>query len=249
MAIALDQNLGAVAFNHGGTSTGSSGVASWATGNHKLTTPAAVASGGKIFVCLFLYATPLTGTPSTSDGAGLTWTTIKASGDNFTFILAYADAPSGLASGTVITVSHASSGGGGMAGLSFTGVATGSAAALYAPTSGGQGANWTMSGLATTGDGLLVGFSGTLANGAGTYNTPTNGATEVQDVGDAGGPVSLASEYKTVVGAGTYSLTGTARVGTSFNQQIGVSFNAAAGAPAATSSTFPRRFPRALLIR
>jgi hypothetical protein len=237
VTVALDANLGGVAFNHGATNTGSSGVASWATGLHRLTTPGAVAAGGKIIIDLFLYATPLSGTP-TASGGGLTWRVTKGSGDNFTLLRAEADAPSGLASGTVVTISHANSGGGGIAAVSFTGLVTGAANDVYNPSTGGQGANWTIPGLDTTGDGLLYGVTATLANGAGTYNTPTNGATEVHDFGDAGGPVSMATEYKAVTGAGTYSLTGTVRVGQTFNQQLGNSFNAATGGGGTSPSSY-----------
>lgn len=229
MAVAFDANLGSSAYNHAATgTTGSpSGVASWNTGTHTITTSAAVAAGGKVFVGIMYYGTTLTTTGAS--GGGLTWRVARHyQGANFDIVIVEADAPAGLASSTAITVSHTNSGGGGIWGMSFTGLATG---AVNDNGVSGAATNWTVTSLDTTGDGLTVAFTATLANGtAGTYNSPTGGSTEVHDFGHSGGPVGLATQYQARTGAGSYTETGTVSIGTAFNQQIGLAINAAGGA-------------------
>lgn len=247
MTIAVDAALGGLAYNHGATGTSSSGAASWATGRHSLTTTNAVAAGGKIFVGAFLYATNYV--PSGGSGGGLTWRiAINRQGANLGLAIIEADAPAGCPSGTRLDFLNSvpNSGGGGIWGESFTGMQAG---AVAATNGSGPAASWTVGSLGLSGVGATLAFSGTLANGTGTYNTPGGSAVEIFDFGDAGGPVSCSVQYTLRAGSGTYSETGTARVGGTFNEQVGIAVLAAAAGGAATAFPFPSRTARNMLLR
>ena len=216
MAIAFDANLGNV------------------TNSASLTTSAAAAASTRVF--LFVWWFDASGTLTGVSGGGLTWVVdhqFASSIDPGARIgIASADAPSGLASSTVITPSFSTAPdfGPGIAAASFTGVATGSSGYIDTTSTGKDDTEetWTTNNLATTlADTLLVAIS---AAPDGTSNTATGPATEIHDW-TAEGTNRAATVYRIVSSAGTYTIGGVWSA-TVFNQfNIGVAYESGEPAP------------------
>lgn len=203
MAIAIDHvNIG---------TTSDDGVTSTV-----LTTTAAVASGG--FIVLGVGWLGAGVTISSVSGGGLTWVIdeqgLDANGPGgLQGGIVSAQAPSGLASGTNITVSWT----GGSAsniligGSSFTGVKTSSAldttaAALGvdSPTSTG----WTTRSMTSAAGSVLIGLANEGITGGATTSTPTSPALELYDF-QAFGILTMTAAYRIESSAGSYTVAGT----------------------------------------
>lgn len=204
MAIAL----GVANVGQGTASSGVGGLTSIS-----LTTGAAVAANSRIYLGVCIYDGGLDPVfTSVSPGAGLIWMLegqvgTGGLGDSTTAMLLYADAPAGLASGTVLTVNF--SGGGwdaSIVGTSFTGVSAGANAAEMSDRTGTTTA-WTTGNLTTNAGGLIVAV---CANGgaAGTNsNTVTAPSVEDQDYTPTRAFVTLCHRIET--SSGSYSVAGT----------------------------------------
>lgn len=227
MAIAFNANLGTV------------------TNAASLTTSAAAAAGSRVFV--FVWWFDPTATCTGAGGGGLTWVVDKQglgtlAGDQNNAIVS-ADAPSGLASSTVITptFSAAVDFGPGIAAASFTGIATGASGYVDVTSTFKEDFEevWTTNNLVTTNaDDLLIAFS---VSSSGASNTPTAPAVEIHDW-TAEGSQRGASVYRIVSSTGTYTLGGTWAVSVDFQQNIGVAYKAElppAGTPPAPADNPP----------
>lgn len=172
-----------------------------------LTTGAAAASGAAIFALVSWWSST-TPTPTFSGGS-LTWSKLiqvnNGGGDRFA--IWKADAPAGLASGTVLTTASLGSGDGGwlIGGVSFTSV--GSLVTTGQSTTA-TGTSWT-SGAATNstvGD-LYLGGSGLETAATGT-STAVNG-TELHDRWQATAAQGFATGYLISGSVASQAITGT----------------------------------------
>lgn len=215
MAIALDANLGTV------------------TNSDTLTTSAAAASGSRVFV--FVGWSHATATLTGCSGGGLTYVVDDQYEDTIgaeTHIgVISADAPSGLASSTNIVPTWSTAPGfRGLAAVSFTGMATGSSGYIDV-TSGGKddfAQDWETHNLVTTvADTLLLAMS---CGPSGTSNTADTNYTEIHDWNFEGAN-DCATVYRIVSSTGTYNPGGAWSTGVSFQMNLGIAYEAAAGAP------------------
>lgn len=224
MAIALDADLG------------SSSVST------TLTTSAAAAAGSRVIVFV-AYADPVE-TCTGATGGGLTWVVDKqvlTAAQNGLVILS-ADAPSGLASSTVITPTFSGTGAdfvNTIAAASFTGLATG--ASGYVDTTAVAVDDfeevWATNNFVTTNaDDLLVCISSSI--GSAGSNTPTAPASEIHDVAGDG---KNATEYRIVSATGTYTLAGTWSIAVAQQINIGVAYKAGVATPVPTWGGHIRR--------
>jgi hypothetical protein len=217
MAIVLDQQLGTA----------------YETGDQTdiaLTTGAAVASGGFIVLGVGGNLWPSDINISSVSGGGLTWTVDHHFhiGTQDGFAIISAQAPAGLASSTVVTISF--SGGTGVVaypicgGVSFTGVKT-SSPVDGTPLSGGAGSgtSWSSGSYAITAGSVLVG--GVYINSGDSHNATAG--TECWDRNNGGGP-SSAGIQRIESSAGSYNLAGS-WTGSSGYGFAAVAYLAAAG--------------------
>lgn len=209
MSIALDQLLGSHGYAPG---SGSS--------SFSFTTTNTVASGAFIVVGIGYFPSPSVSVSSVSGGS-LSWTVDKAAagetgsfpGGGTTVGIASAQAPSGLASGTVITcnLSGTSDPDVVIGGASFTGVKTSSPVDGTPPLvtgTDGSGAGWATTSQSLSAGSLLVGMCYEPLSGGGLTNTPTAPAAELFDTSDSilGAGVMV---YRIEPSAGSYNLAGT----------------------------------------
>lgn len=199
MAVTLDQNLG---------TNFETGV----DNNVTLTTTATANSGTRIILNLGFTNATTTTTISSVTGGGLTWVVDRLDDPNISFYwgaVISADAPSGLASGTVITVTFDNANGGNkfIGGSSWRGLVTG--ASGYKDVEGsnfGTTVGWSSNTLNTTVSDLLI--TTNYFTGGVFTNTPTAPSIELHDV-TTGGSNAMCAEYRIETAAGAYTLDGT----------------------------------------
>jgi hypothetical protein len=147
-----------------------------------LTTSGAAVAGARVI--LFVSWTHSTRTLISVSGGGLTWTIDrqqKATGNNARVAVASAAAPSGLASGVVLTATFSGPVGHGLiAAASFKGIAA-SAAVDATGSATATGTAWTASVTTTNANDLVIGFSTIDANATSTAAAPN---TEIHDFGN-----------------------------------------------------------------
>jgi Abnormal spindle-like microcephaly-assoc'd, ASPM-SPD-2-Hydin len=172
-----------------------------------LTTSGAAVAGARVFV--FVSWTHSTRTLTSVTGGGLTWTVDrqqKATGNNARVAIASAAAPTGLASGVVLTatfsgpVTH-----GLIAAASFTGVAT-TAPVDATGSATGTGTAWSGSVTTTNANDLVLGFSTIDANAT---SAPTAPNTEIHDFGNTSYYGWATSVYRIETTTGTKTVNGT----------------------------------------
>jgi hypothetical protein len=217
MAIAFDANLG--------TTTDAA--------TH--TTTAAAASGSRVFFFVWWFGDGQTITGAS--GGGLTWVVdhqaeYTASGDQHIAILS-ADAPSGLASSTVLdpTFSAGPDFGPGLAAASFTGLATGASGYIDATSTPKEDFEeaWTTNNLVTTmADTLLIAMS--LGVDATAHAAATD-YTELNTDWIAEGAQRVVAIYRIVSSASTYNPGGTwtAAGGVSSQHNLAVAYESSGG--------------------
>jgi hypothetical protein len=197
MALAFGADLG---FGFAGSGSGTTVT---------FNTTAVVPSGGTIVAVVSMFNDATV----TASGGGLTWATdytFNSPGSDRNAAMCSANAPSGLASSTTITITYSTACfSRGVAGAYFTGVATSS----Y--TDGGQGgeydgnASWETATLNTTNaDDLLVGMCW-ADFAAGATSTATAPFAEISDHYDATNDNSLTMTYRIVSATGGYIGSGT----------------------------------------
>lgn len=217
MTIAFDQNLG------------TNGVTSAAT-TITLTTAATAAVGSKIFVIVSNFAAA--DTLSSVGGGGLTWNVdLKAANGSERYAIASADAPAGLASGTVITATYTGSTfDRTISGFSATGVATGTTYDGTNTSTSGGGATWS-SGAITTANANDIIVAGGTEDGNGTAtSTPNGGWTEVADFNLPTSSEAYETVYQIVSATGTYTSGGTFSASGTVSVGLGVAYKAAGAA-------------------
>jgi hypothetical protein len=204
MAIALDANLSSPPV-----------YASPAASSVSLTTTATAAAGSKIivFASCFDALGALADVGISASAGGLTWglDLMSANGDDWIFVWS-ADAPSGLPSGTVITMdffngvsSPTNVNARVMAAVSFVGLASG--LATLASSSAVGTTSWSGGSITTVvADSLLIGFG--MVDGAQTAFTPAAGYTEIHDWIGATDNESWESIYRIASATGTYTAGG-----------------------------------------
>ncbi len=197
MAIAIDQaDLG-----------GTIGTADATT--VQFTTTAAVASGGFIVVVGGWFGAG-GATVSSVSGGGLTWSVDDSGSDtNSACFIASAQAPSGLASSTTITVTFSGTVSvPTVSGLSFTGVATSSA--LDGTTLGPvhvSTAAWSSGNYTTSAAAVVVGVN--WSEGAVASNTETSPSVEAHEYIHGVDHYGHVAEYRIESSAGAYPVAGT----------------------------------------
>lgn len=232
MAIAFDANLGTV------------------KESATLTTTAAAAAGSRVLLFGF-YFDGGGATCNGGSGGGLTWVAddnyVNASGN--TLFVASADAPSGLASSTVITPSFTSAVdfGPGLAAVSFTGMATGASGYVDVVATDKENTSnpWTTNNVVTTdADTLLIG----LAMSDAASSVATAPYTEIHDWNSEGSNRTT-SVYRIVASAGTYTPGGSWAAGPSFGIFIGIAYKQG-GPPVGAVITEPSyaRFPKPKMV-
>jgi hypothetical protein len=220
VAIALDKSLGSA--NGGG-------------GNQsqvQLTTSQAAAAGSKIFVAVGHFRNAVTGV--SDNGPGLTWSQVSEVANGSNYISLYmADAPSGMASGTVITVTFAAANtlSPQICAASWTGVVTGTTTDGGAKTGTGSGTGWSTAGITTTNADALVVCAGKGGAGADNTDTPLTNYLELYDFGFGTGDF-ITLMYRIVSATGTYTPGGT-WAGSSSWAAASAAYDAAAVAAAA----------------
>ena len=192
--ISFDKNLGTLAQNVGSTTMG-------------LTTSAPASAQSRVFVFVVWAGS---GTLSSVSGGGLTWTVDgQAPGpyNDYRVGIASASAPSGLASGTVITATFSSSvNHGNIAAASFLGIATTSPVDVVANSSQLGVTAWSAPITTVNPNDLVLGASimDALVN-----NTPGAHNILIQSFQNPNFYSSLTSEYQVVTSAGTKTVNGT----------------------------------------
>lgn len=195
MAIAFDANLGS---DVDGTT---------------LTTTAAAAALSRVF--LMVWHQHATATISGASGGGLTWVVDRPSyngGTSHHITLLSADAPSGLASSTVITPTVSGGPadfGPAICACSFTGLKGGASGYIDVSITDKVAfgvTTWTTNNYVTTNANDLL-FVFDEGNGAAS-NAPDGNTTEIHDFVATAGP-ALGSGYRIVSSASTYTLGGT----------------------------------------
>lgn len=199
MAVALDANLGSVESATAGTT-------------HTLTTGAAVAAGALVVVMVGVFSNFSGGVASVS-GGGLTWTIDHEAGSYLATAIASAPAPSGLASGQVITVTlDASLAPCFILAASFTGVDTGSGRVVDSDSGNADlSAAWSTAALTVTSGDLVVAACTAVGGGSTFTNTPGGGLTELHDIQGTGQDEStgayLVADASSETPSGTWSGT------------------------------------------
>lgn len=197
---------------------------------YTLTTSAAVASGGFVVLGFQTLDSPTTINTITDNGPGLSWSVDKTSASTgWRFCIASAQAPSGMASGTVISVALSASGiVGVLGGCSFTGVKTSSPVdgTPLGPTVVSAQA-WSTGNYTVQAGSVIVGYCVNNTNGS--ANTPTAPSLEVFEGAASGNDFGGTMEYRIESSAGSVPVAGS--WGTSATTiNIGVAYLAAATA-------------------
>jgi hypothetical protein len=223
-AVALDQSLGQGNRAAGGTCT--------------MTTTAAAASGSIIIIAIGAFRAGSL-TSFTMSGGGLTWATDQfLTAGNIRASFASAKAPSGLASGTVLTATPVPAGncdwiiGGG----SFTGIDTSGTILTGTNSSSGTGTAHTSGSITANAGDLLVECSFNDGNGTAT-STPTN--LELFDKAVGAQTETLTFTYK--LGMAATDSTGGTWSASITHVDVGASYLAAGGAAAAGRPAQSRR--------
>lgn len=231
MAIAIDQANAGTAVND---ATGTSLAVS---------TSQAVASSGFIVVSVGWWDTTVT--LSSVSGGGLTWAIAvqgKHPSQNWQQAIAYAQAPSGLASGTTITANFSATTPGRQIGvLSFTGVATSSPVDVTAAVNTTGASTWTTGNMTILAGSVIVATSHADGGGA-TTSTTTAPSIEALDWSD-GANTSQTTAYRIEASAGTYAVAGT-WTGTTANACVGAAFLEGAVQTAGVSGVDYSLFPK-----
>lgn len=225
MAIAVD----VTSLGNNGTEAAASTIA--------FTTGSNVASGGRIVLGVGWWDSSTT--LSSVAGGSLTWTIHaqgKAGASNMHLAIVSAPAPSGLASGTTITatMSDANAFIRQIAGISFTGIDTGTpvdvagTAAFTTPAAAG----WATGSLSVAAGSVVVGLGYTEDTNR--TSTATAPSTEFVDRVIASAPSSFTGGYRIESGAGSVTVAGTWS-STSTSSALGVAFAAAAGGGGGTT--------------
>lgn len=178
-----------------------------------VTTSATVPAGSRIIILTGFYNTGVTASAS---GGSLTWVndgvTVGTADTGYHTALLSADAPSGLASGTVLTVTYSGSAfARSISCFYLTGVATGASGYMDGATVGGSATaatTWATASLSTTNatDALVAGGWQDLVL---TSDTPGASYTEIHDFQDAGNGSTVTSEYRIVAATSSYTGSGT----------------------------------------
>jgi hypothetical protein len=224
-AIALDATLGGAAIDTAATTI-------------PFTTTNPIASGG--FAVLGICCSS-TASVSSVSGGGLTWAVDKTGGDgSFTYVLASAQAPSGLAASTVITGNlSASVAGRGICGASLTGVATSSPLDVTSGPTGFATTTWTTASTTILAGSVLFGFSVNV--NADARSTPTAPSVEDADLGAGAGTFGFTLAHRIETSAGAYTVAGVWASGT-IGSTIAAAYKVSAG-PTAAPAVKPRRMP------
>ncbi len=206
-----------------------------------LTTSATVPSDALVIV-QFTWASG--GTPQTLSsvsGGSLSWSVDHgqafAGATSWGLAIASAQAPAGLASGTVITPTFSGNlGSSEVAGCYCTGLATSSAKDVSDGNGQASNLNWDTTATSTTFSDTLV-FGGCIHDAL-TTNTATGGATELHDFQIGGGTdQSICTEYKILSAAGSASLTGTWAATSADSTSGFVAYKGLPAGPAADTET------------
>jgi hypothetical protein len=172
-----------------------------------LTTTAAATAGSRVFV--FVDWTNSTRTLTSVAGGGLSWTVdvqAKATNSNIRQAIASARAPSGLASGTVITATFSGSVVHGLiSAASFTGIAATTPLDVVANATQAGVTNWSCTVTTTNPNDLVLGWSTIDANAT---STPTTPNTEIHDFGDVNYYGWATSVYRIENSTGAKTLNG-----------------------------------------
>lgn len=214
MAIAIDQVNAGTAVSDAGSTT----IA--------VNTNQTIAAGGFIVASIGWWSA--TDTLSSLSGGSLSWNIAvqgKHTSDNTSAGIAWAQAPSGLASGTTITATFSGSVNGRHIGItSFTGVATSSPVDATSPLNSQTAAIWTTGSTALSAGSVLVGTSHLPTGGSSTTVSPSLEALDWTD----GADTSQATGYRIEASAASYTVSGTwttstiiATVGAAFKEDAG----------------------------
>lgn len=205
-----------------------------------LTTTAAVPAGDTILVgCGGFKVGPPTATLS---GGSLTWTTDKA-GNNGSDVLALAraNAPAGLASGTVLTLTWSLAVAGPfIAAASFPNIITASPVDQSSTANPATGTAWAAASITTTVTDTVVGLS--WADGTSSSSAPTAPWVEAFDATDTASLEEMTLVYQESVAAGSYAPAGAWGVSEGGKVVLAVGYKVSAGAAAVL-------LPRRRLIR
>lgn len=217
MPIALDANLSS-------TPTYSTGAGTTVV----IVTSAAAAVGSKMFLAVSYFDN--LGVVSAFDvvagASGYAWSVASTgvNGSDFMVILV-ADAPSGLASGTTITVTFLDAGSSPVAinaraasACSFTGLFTGTTPAQSSSTNSGT-TSWTAGTVITTTADALI-FGAGMVDGSTPTWTPAGTFTEVHDWAGATDNEAWETVYRVVAATGSYSAGGTGGSGAYCGSQV-----------------------------
>lgn len=175
-----------------------------------------------------------TATLSSVSGGGLTWVIDKqavgAVGNQGCAVVS-AQAPAGLASGTVITATFSAAVvGRGIGGLSLLGVATSSPLDnTSGPTDFNGVTAWTTSTLIAAGSVIVAVAHGSQTNDS---STPTAPSVEALDFNGGAGTFCETVCYRIEPAGGTYTVAGT-WTGNEIGTAVAAAYKVAAGAPAA----------------
>lgn len=177
-----------------------------------VTTTGTASAGSRVYIVTGWYTTGVTASAS---GGGLTWvndgTFTNTTDANYRAAVLSADAPSGLAASTSLTVTYSSAAfARALSCFYFTGVATGASGYLDGAVVGASGtaAGWATASLTTANaDDVLVGAS--WIDLRLTSDTAGGSFTEIVDFQDAGNGSTFTSLYRIVAATGSYAASGT----------------------------------------
>lgn len=228
MAVTLDTGLGT------GNNTASTTCS--------MSTTAAVASGGMICLVVGWFINSASTSSVTTTG-GLTWTKdAELRATSLHIAIHHAFAPSGLASGTTLTVTFTAGGDSIMGAGSFLGIDT-TGTVIASQTNNASTAGWSSGTVASTSGNALIGGS-FIDSGSVSSSTPTSPGVELIDKNVAGQSETLTEVYKLSV-SGNDVIDGTWNAAAAWIAAA-VCYKASAGA-SATSLAFQRRSDAILL--
>lgn len=197
-------------------------------------TAATIAAGALVVVSLgWWLASAATVTVS---GGALTWATAvqgKNPSAEQQAAIAYALAPSGLASATTVTATYSAAVHGRQIGVSsFTGVdAVTPLGNTGAITAGNLVAAWATASVAISAGSVLIGVSHLDPNGTSTITSPSIEALDWTD----GANTAATMGYRIEASAASYTVAGTWSTSSSRNATVGAEFKAAAGGGGTTA--------------
>lgn len=203
-----------------------------------LTTTAAVPAGDTILVGCGGFKT---GAPTVAvTGGSLTWTTDKAGANGSDQLaIARAIAPSGLPSGTVLTLTWSLAVAGPFIGAaSFPNIISASPVDQSSSAAPATGTAWAAAAITTTVTDTVVGVS--WADGTSSSSTPTSPWVEAFDATDATSLEEMTLVYQESVAAGSYAPAGAwlASEGGKIVLAVGYKVAAAAAAPKLTMAPY-----------